>query len=725
MVFLMAAPLYPSPLILDAALVKEKMGSHLEYFDDLSGVDTIQNISSAAFGSRFKPVPKEDYSFGYSSMALWLRFTALNKSGREFAWLLECEYPLLDDICLYTPRGNGYSALCTGDRRPFHTRPLNYPTFVFPLNSPPGESVCYLRIASKGSLNISINAWGQSAFRDSSDEKMRYLWIFYGIMISLITYNFLIFLSSRETSYLHLSLFALSISLQSMVYNGLAFQYLWPDFPPWGNAATYFTSNLSCMCAIQFTRIFLNTKLLMPRYDRLLRTILAGIFVFFILTFFIDYHLSTQIATLIIVPVALILVAGAIYLIINKSRQAVFYMIAWACFVAGVFLVSIRSFGLLQEAFLSHWGYQIGASLIVILLSFGVADKINIMRRELDKTMKALTESEEIYRALIETTGTGYVIVDENGTVIDANEEYVLMAGYHNKNEIINRNPLEWTAVKDREKNARALEQCLQQGYIRNLEVDYAHKEGVIVPLEINATVIEAKGRKNVLTICHDISYRKHFTENLQASLREKEILLKEIHHRVKNNLQIISSLLSLQSNKIADSEILKLYDDMNNRIKAMALIHERLYQSEDLALIDLAEYIKIISHDLKETYALNSGDCTLEFNTVPVMLDIIQAIPCGLMINEILSNIFKYAFPSSFSGRAAITVELRQLNNSEIELKIGDNGVGLPDTVDINRAESLGLSLILLLASQLQGKVEIDKTGGTMFTITFKINEK
>lgn len=156
-----------------------------------------------------------------------------------------------------------------------------------------------------------------------------------------------------------------------------------------------------------------------------------------------------------------------------------------------------------------------------------------------------------------------------------------------------------------------------------------------------------------------------------------------------------------------------------------MSLIHERLYQSNDFAGVDLADYIITIAHDLLETYELNYTDCILEFNTEPIKLDIVQAIPCGLMINEILSNIFKYAFPQSFSGRATISISLHKLDDSDIELIISDNGIGLPDNIDLDKTESLGLSLVFLLTNQLHGKVEIDRKSGTKYTIRFKISVK
>jgi len=235
--------------------------------------------------------------------------------------------------------------------------------------------------------------------------------------------------------------------------------------------------------------------------------------------------------------------------------------------------------------------------------------------------------------------------------------------------------------------------------------------------------VIDSKEGKRILSICRDYTYRRTVMDNLQASLREKNVLLMEIHHRVKNNLQIISSLISLQSGKITDREVLMLYEDLNSRIRAMSLIHEHLYQTGDFARIDFAEYIRIITADLQNTYRLYYGNCQVEYDTEHIELDIIKAIPCGLMLNEIISNSFKYAFPPSFKGQAAVRISFHGQGADGIKLIVSDNGVGLPPTVEPEMKKTLGLSLIYLLVDQIRGTVRVDREGGTKYTVVFGKN--
>ena len=216
-------------------------------------------------------------------------------------------------------------------------------------------------------------------------------------------------------------------------------------------------------------------------------------------------------------------------------------------------------------------------------------------------------------------------------------------------------------------------------------------------------------------------------TRELEASLEEKEVLLKEIHHRVKNNLQVISSLLNLQSGYINDEAALQMFKESQNRVRSMALIHEKLYQSEDLARIDFAEYIRDLTNYLLRMYGTGTYRVRLIVNVEDVSLDIDTAIPCGLMVNELVSNSLKYAFPMGDRSldeqrefKAEISVDLRLDNDSNLILIVSDNGVGFPENLDFRETESLGLQLVNTLTEQLDGSIELDRTGGTTFKITF-----
>jgi two-component sensor histidine kinase len=226
---------------------------------------------------------------------------------------------------------------------------------------------------------------------------------------------------------------------------------------------------------------------------------------------------------------------------------------------------------------------------------------------------------------------------------------------------------------------------------------------------------LDDSGRYRVLVEVQDITERKLADERIRASLREKEVLLKEIHHRVKNNLQIISSLLNLQSKYIKDVSAIEMFKESRNRIRSMTLIHEKLYRSKDLAHIDLPEYIQNLSSNLFRSY--NSGSVTLKTQIDDILLGIDTAIPCGLIINELVSNSLKHAFPEH---RGEITVSLLW-NDPNYTLMVKDTGKGFPADVDFRNTESLGLQLVCTLTEQLSGEIVLDRSNGTAWSITFQ----
>ncbi|MDI6644135.1 MAG: sensor histidine kinase [Methanobacteriaceae archaeon] len=198
---------------------------------------------------------------------------------------------------------------------------------------------------------------------------------------------------------------------------------------------------------------------------------------------------------------------------------------------------------------------------------------------------------------------------------------------------------------------------------------------------------------------------------------KKNEMLLKEIHHRVKNNLMVISSLLNLQSRQIKDKGYLEIFKESQNRARSMALIHERLYQGSDLKRIDFSDYINTLAHELFNTYVKRPGSINLKINVKDVMLDTDIAVPLGLVVNELISNSLKHAFPDDKTGEVTITMEK---DKDKYILIVSDDGVGLPPDMDYTRTKSLGLQLVHALTSQINGKVEINGSNGTTFKITF-----
>lgn len=213
-----------------------------------------------------------------------------------------------------------------------------------------------------------------------------------------------------------------------------------------------------------------------------------------------------------------------------------------------------------------------------------------------------------------------------------------------------------------------------------------------------------------------DISERKKTETEMLSTLREKEVLLKEIHHRVKNNLQIVYSLLTLQANGIADSNIRVVFDESRDRIGSMALIHEKLYNSSDISHINFRQYLQELAQNIAGTY--QRQEIVIVVEGEPIFLDIHSGIPCGLIVNELVSNSFKHAFAEGRSGQ--ITIGLTRSDAEHYLLTVADSGSGLPPHIDIRNTTSLGMQLVLVLTEQLQGRLELERDAGTRFAITF-----
>lgn len=221
-----------------------------------------------------------------------------------------------------------------------------------------------------------------------------------------------------------------------------------------------------------------------------------------------------------------------------------------------------------------------------------------------------------------------------------------------------------------------------------------------------------------MIEVTMEITDRKKNELALKASLREKEILIREIHHRVKNNMQVISSILNLQSALLSDPEAKLAFKECQYRIKSMAMVHEKLYRAKDLSNIDFSDYLKNLAQTIFFDQQVKSGQINLHLDLEPVNLNINVAVPLGLILNELITNAFKHAFPSGRKGN--LWISLKHLPEGVIELRVKDDGVGFPKGLDFKKADSLGLIIINTLVDQIDGKIELLRDGGTEFRITF-----
>jgi PAS domain S-box-containing protein len=344
-------------------------------------------------------------------------------------------------------------------------------------------------------------------------------------------------------------------------------------------------------------------------------------------------------------------------------------------------------------------------------------------RAEAQKTklIASLQESEHKFRSLYEATSDAVMLLDEQG-FFDCNNATLAIFGCSNKEQFYGKKMSEFSpefqpnGQDSSSLEAERISTAMQTGSCR---FDWIHKrvDGSEFPAEVLLNAMEINERKIIQAVVRDITDRKRDEDVIKASLAEKEVLLKEIHHRVKNNLQVISSLLKLQSRYIQDSRVIEMLKESQNRVRSMALVHEHLYQSKDLSNIDFAEYIQNLAHNLFQAYEINAQGIKLETTMAPCSLNIDTAVPCGLIINELVTNALKYAFTGQIKGKININFTLE---NRVCVLTVSDSGIGFPQDLDYRKAPTLGLRLVGSLVKQIRGEIELLETAGTTFKITF-----
>ena len=359
----------------------------------------------------------------------------------------------------------------------------------------------------------------------------------------------------------------------------------------------------------------------------------------------------------------------------------------------------------------------------------GDEDKIELVGQKefqkmyLKKTAELL-ESQDRYRILFFYAIDPIFTHDTHFKLLDINPSGCILFGKKESESIgMNLLELEQFHPQDLLKFEKNMKKIIS-GTQTSLTDSYRFRKdsGEYQIFEITSTGLPGDLQPEVITnVCRDITERTQAEEQIKASLQEKDVLLKEVHHRVKNNMQVISSLLNLQSGYILDESMREIFKESQNRIKSMALVHEKLYQSKNFARIDAHEYVRSLVHDLIQSYRPVEGNVAVTIHVESLSLKVDQAIPCGLIINELVSNSLQHAFPEGKQGTIQV---LLHTQDSTIELCVRDDGVGIPSSVDYEHTDSLGLRLITLLThDQLHGNIELKRTEGTEVRITFPVS--
>jgi len=348
---------------------------------------------------------------------------------------------------------------------------------------------------------------------------------------------------------------------------------------------------------------------------------------------------------------------------------------------------------------------------------------IKTLRKEVKRKTALLLESEEFSSSLLNNSPNPIVVINQDSSVRYVNPALENLTCFSSSELIGRKAPYPWWTEDTQQKTSRDLGEAVHKG-VQRVEELLQTKNGEQFWVEITSAPIRKNGEfKYYLTNWIDITERKHAEELIKASLRDKEVLLKEIHHRVKNNLQVISSLLDMTSMRIHDQQANDLITDARSKIHTMALIHARLYRGERFDQIDMRNHILELLSYLSQVYSEREG-ITPVVEPTTVTLAITQAIPCALVLNEVISNAFKHAFRQGQKG--IIEISIKRSDSDTIFIRVKDDGIGIPEEVDIYKTDSLGLKLLRnLVQNQLKGKIDVKRDKGTEFIIEFKTLEE
>jgi PAS domain S-box-containing protein len=360
--------------------------------------------------------------------------------------------------------------------------------------------------------------------------------------------------------------------------------------------------------------------------------------------------------------------------------------------------------------------------------------------------------SVEQFRMAIEAAPTGMLMMNREGVIVLVNVQVEKLFGYP-REELLGQRIELLVPQRYRRNHPDFREGFFADPKSRAMgggrELFGLRKNGTEVPIEIGLNPLQTPEGSFVLSSVVDITERKRAdkeredllgqlrnlntdlerrvterTAQLSATLREREVLLQEIHHRVKNNLQVISSLINMQVRQLADTSSRDALEECQTRVQAIALIHEKLYQSKDYSRVPFSEYAKSLASNIFDTTGTSPSAVSLKLAMDDMSLGVDKAIPCGLILNELITNALKHAFPPPAHG--SVCVELHPDGDRHIAISVSDDGVGMPEKFDLKDSSSLGLSLVYTLVEQLEGKIEIVRGAGTTFRITFPMgNEK
>lgn len=687
-------------VVLDRNTGESRLGTHLEIFEDHSGRHTIHTISSRESEKIFKPSHAKVPAFGFTRSTIWLRFSVDNKSLAAEEYYLEIQNPILDEVDFYIPEKEGFSLKQAGDHTRFSSREIKYRTIVMPVTIPPGIQTYYIRVHTSSYLNLPLTLWTPAAFFDHANTELPLLWMFYGLMLIMAVYNCFIYFSSRDISYLYYSLFILSFVLFHLAYNGFAGQYLWQDFVWWTDVSIPVFLGMVAATFIMFSRSFLKTALYCPVLDRVL---LANSIVFaliMIISPVIDYQLAVKMLDgmcLIVLPV--VMIAG-IFSLRRGSREAIFYILAWTLFIIGTMLHILKNFGVLPETFITVWSQQFGAILQAMLLSLGLADRINTMRKQiveshgkLIETNTRLDEERELIFVTLKCIADGVISTNLQGRIFLMNAAAEKITGYA-VSQAVSRDIKEVFNPVSCSGSMPDVMRLILEG---KGNIDLSHEDLMILDGDIIrniscncSPIMNAESEiVGIVIVFSDITQKRKYEEEIIRSSKLDAIstLAGGIAHDFNNVLTAIVGNVSLAKLKTGDAEFISgiLTDTESAAYRAKDLTQQLLTFSKGGAPIKAVSNIRNLLIEVVH-FHLSGSNVKVESD---IEEDLWNASIDEGQMSQVIGNIAinaKQAMPEG--GKIWVTAinlvvasddGLRVPEGQYLRISIRDEGCGIP----------------------------------------------
>ena len=420
---------------------------------------------------------------------------------------------------------------------------------------------------------------------------------------------------------------------------------------------------------------------------------------------------------------ALLVFPGVLVLASLTLPRRLYVVIAGLIVLVPVVIGSLEIRGVIVTPYSGHTDVVGVLDITVILLLTAAA--VELMTTKVTLTSSRARSSETRFRQLFNNSSESvFVLADVGddgipGRITEVNDIACRVLGY-SRGEVLRMSPLDLVDADARGRFAFAIAGLGPDGSA-TCDCAFRTSAGAVIPMEVSVRAFEMEGKRTLIANARDVTERKRADDVVKSALREKEILLREIHHRVKNNMQVITSLLNLQASQTRDPAARAMLEESRQRVRSIALIHEKLYRTASLADVDFGAYLKSVADELLRTFGRPEITCVLDLE--PIRLEIGRAIPAGLIVNELLTNTLRHAFPPGTKGTARVGLHARGEGN--VELTVQDDGVGFPPGKDIASATTVGLAIVRTLVEQMLGTLTLEGGRGTAVTIRFRLEEK